>query len=366
MKITRKSGKFTFGVIVLLAGLFSGGCSLSYLYDEDLLMGQWYFGDDYNDDYLVFYSDHTGDYSHRFANIFSGYYNYSLGTFTWTSDPDSKQITANITYEDGSQEAKVWKYYLKDVDGTNHLDLKDSSGDEEFVPTAYGIAGKLDVIQTYVSPDSKPHSIAFDGTYLWLIGDANNLIYKLNGDCQVVSTINPGLDYEYHFSIMDIYSYGLVYYNNYLYALAKTDTSLIYKIDPSSGTVVSTISKGGSESLGMTVLNDQFWVIGASYVNGEVNSVNLDQYDLSGNKLNSYSSWIVSGLALKDDTVWGFEDDCWFQRGSVLSEIDASNGSISTASRYRGPAKECEGVTYDGTYFWVVSGTNIYKTIMVE
>ena len=80
---------------------------------------------------------------------------------------------------------------------------------------------QLTVISSFASPDSSPYDLTWDGTNLWLAGDINSSIYKLNPNTGAVIS---------SFASPDRYPSGLAWDGTNLWLAGNMNRS-IYKLD---------------------------------------------------------------------------------------------------------------------------------------
>ena len=107
------------------------------------------------------------------------------------------------------------------------------------------------IISSFPGAPESNHGLAFDGTYFWVSGDyhADDNIYKLDDDGNVIDTItNPGGDYSGGMTWKDGYLWISVYYPN--------SQPNIHKIDPSDGSILSSLTSVGTQPQGLAFIDD--------------------------------------------------------------------------------------------------------------
>jgi hypothetical protein len=60
-----------------------------------------------------------------------------------------------------------------------------------FLLPVVNIAGSVNVLSSFYSPDWFPNGLAWDGNYLWLLGGHYDTFYKLSTDGSVISSFTP-------------------------------------------------------------------------------------------------------------------------------------------------------------------------------
>ncbi|MDE4542252.1 hypothetical protein [Thermoanaerobacterium sp. R66] len=143
---------------------------------------------------------------------------------------------------------------------------------------------------SFSSPDSWPYGLAWDGTNLWLTGFNTQKIYKLNPSTGAVIS---------SFSSPDSWPYGLAWDGTNLW-LAGVNTQKIYKLNPSTGAVISSFSSPDSSPYGLAWDGTNLWLAG-------VNTKKIYKLNPStGAVISSFSSPDSSphGLAWDGTNLW--------------------------------------------------------------
>jgi outer membrane protein assembly factor BamB len=109
---------------------------------------------------------------------------------------------------------------------------------------------------SFASPDSSPRGLAWDGTNLWLAGNSTDKIYKLNPSTgEVISS----------FASPDSLPQGLAWDGTNLW-LAGDSTDKIYKLNPSTGEVISSFASPDSSPRGLAWDGTNLWLAGDNNV----------------------------------------------------------------------------------------------------
>ena len=91
--------------------------------------------------------------------------------------------------------------------------------------------GAAEILNSFSSPATRPKDLAWDGSYLWNIDYWSNLIYKIDpSNGSVVHTIP---------SPHPSYPNGLAWDGNNLWVGAGNSNCMIYKINPQNGDVIT-------------------------------------------------------------------------------------------------------------------------------
>jgi sugar lactone lactonase YvrE len=115
-------------------------------------------------------------------------------------------------------------------------DQSHESGWSDVLAVNVTASGGMSWEEVFSAPAAKPDGIAWDGTYIWLTGETNRRIYKVNpANGAVVSSIPSP----------NTLPTGLAWDGSYLW-VADAASYEIYKLDPSSGSVVSSFSAPGT------------------------------------------------------------------------------------------------------------------------
>ncbi|MDI3311579.1 MAG: hypothetical protein QJR05_09180 [Thermoanaerobacterium sp.] len=107
---------------------------------------------------------------------------------------------------------------------------------------------------SFSSPDSYPYGLAWDGTNLWLAGGNTQKIYKLNPSTGAVIS---------SFSSPDGYPFGLTWDGTNLWLVGR-NTQKIYKLNPSTGAVISSFSSPDSAPYGLGWDGTNLWLAGSN------------------------------------------------------------------------------------------------------
>lgn len=214
----------------------------------------------------------------------------------------------------------------------------------------------LTVADTIPTPNDFPRGLAWDGTYLWVAGFDSGianwqyLIYKIDpSDGSVVSTIQAPL---YGTSTCD--PSGLAWDSDgKLWVANQAGTRDIYRVEPSTGTILQTIDPAATpEDLAWNGVN--LWAcvlqVGDDYV-----------YEID-----PFTGALVSQIQpaigeLRGATFVG--DSLWLANNSTgtLYEYDTAGNQLSsgTVTGIGSPT----GMAWDGTYLWVLDAADelIYK-----
>ena len=171
--------------------------------------------------------------------------------------------------------------------------------------------GLLEPNYTYfASPDREPRGLTWDGQYLWLAGDSQRRIYKLNPSTgEVISS----------FASPNSYPRGLTWDGQYLW-LAGYSPKRIYKLNPSTGEVISSFAGPDGVPEGLAWDGQYLWLAGD----------NPDRLY----KLNPSTGEVISSFASPDSFPEGLAWDgqyLWLAGGYRLYKLNPSTGEVITS-----------------------------------
>ena len=90
-----------------------------------------------------------------------------------------------------------------------------------FLKVDYTVAAPFEIVNTFEAPqDSSPRGLAWDGTYLWLSDDAQDMIYKLTTNGEVVTSFAWPSEFG-------TAPYGLTWDGEYLRIVSNSDDKIL-------------------------------------------------------------------------------------------------------------------------------------------
>jgi outer membrane protein assembly factor BamB len=192
---------------------------------------------------------------------------------------------------------------------------------------------------SFSSPDSAPYGLAWDGTNLWLAGYNTQKIYKLNPSTGAVIS---------SFSSPDSWPYGLAWDGTNLW-LAGRSTQKIYKLNPSTGAVISSFSSPDSWPYGLAWDGTNLWLAGGN------------QQKIY--KINPSTGAIISSFSSPDSSPRGLAWDgtnLWLAGANTqkIYKLNPSTGAV--ISSFSSPDSWPYGLAWDGTNLWL-AGANTQK-----
>ncbi|ORX22384.1 hypothetical protein BVF91_11980 [Thermoanaerobacterium sp. PSU-2] len=192
---------------------------------------------------------------------------------------------------------------------------------------------------SFSSPDSSSYGLAWDGTNLWLAGGNTQKIYKLNPSTGAVIS---------SFSSPDSYPYGLAWDGANLW-LAGYNTQKIYKLNPSTGAVISSFSSPDSYPYGLAWDGANLWLAGN-------NTKKIY-------KLNPSTGAVISSFSSPDSWPYGLAWDganLWLAGNNTkkIYKLNPSTGAV--ISSFSSPDSWPYGLAWDGANLWL-AGNNTKK-----
>jgi hypothetical protein len=177
------------------------------------------------------------------------------------------------------------------------------------------------------------HGMTYDGAVLWMVGRDTNLIYRVDAtDGSVLTTIpSPTTATD---------GTGLTYDGSSLWYTHDQSPRMIYEVDPADGTVLSSFAApGGGDSTGLAWDGTYLWNTGF----GE----NIYQLDTAGNVQTSFTAPTDTpeGMTYANGYLWtiGYYN--------TLYKLDPADGTI--VASYSTPPASLYGLTSDGTNRWL-------------
>ena len=201
------------------------------------------------------------------------------------------------------------------------------------------VAGSVNVMSSFYSPDWFPNGLAWDGNYLWLLGGHYDTFYKISTDGSVISYFTPAEPGEKNGN-------GAAFDGTNLWGIFLESTSSpgeVYEYT-TSGTYVSSFLCPGIWHFGMTWDGNNLWISCPG-------SQMIYEMSTEGTVLSSFSishtgvgdmAWNGTHLfytAKEDKLIVEVTTD-----GTVVDTYDVSG--ISSGMR---PT----ALTFDGNNFWV-------------
>ena len=187
----------------------------------------------------------------------------------------------------------------------------------------------LELTDTIDSPLTLPYGLTFDGTHLWLMGQVDTTVYKLDTSGNVLDSfpfpcyISPG---------------DLAFDGTYLWA-TSVHQEKIHQIS-TSGDLITTIDAPGNDTAGLACDGNYLWTTSSNTTNNTVYKI-----DRSGNVITSFDSPGngFKGLAFDGTYLWHVDATSHMlykfdREGNVRGNIRATAGRV--ADRTKGP---CNG-----------------------
>jgi hypothetical protein len=213
----------------------------------------------------------------------------------------------------------------------------------------------ISIITTYdISSVPDVEDIYYYNSNLYLLSHITSTIYKYNTSGQLVSSIPVSLNF---FSSYIVRSAALTIYNNNIWITALNDSAKFYLLNISDGSIVGDVPRYSFNCLAMCYDNNYFWMIqnGGSYIH---------KLDTIGNNISTFyysdSDQLFLGITVKDNYLYA-------AYATEIRKIDPVNGSIINKGMIGNGTAEYTvcGLTYDGTYFWVVTNSQYLRKVSI-
>ncbi|RMI25200.1 MAG: T9SS C-terminal target domain-containing protein [Calditrichaeota bacterium] len=198
------------------------------------------------------------------------------------------------------------------------------------------------VIRTFPSPTPHLADLTWDGTYLYLLGLTDHIIYKLDpNNGNVLGTISTGITG----------ALGLTYRNGHFWVSVVSDNTL-RELD-ANGQVIRTVSIPSQQAIGIEWDGQTFRVADSGAPDEEILQV-----DTLGNLLSSFLFPGDSpfGLTWDGNTIWCADNNL----GGVATvyQFDPVTGNIITSFPCPNGGGAVNGLAWDGQYLWVADQSN--------
>jgi DNA-binding beta-propeller fold protein YncE len=200
------------------------------------------------------------------------------------------------------------------------------------------------IINAFPSPTASPGDLAFDGTYLWVEGYLDSVLYKISPQTgAVIGTIPTNITRPY----------GLEFANGFLWVV-DTDNKLIQQVDPANGNVIAMFptpcTSASSYPGGLAWDGQSFW-------NNDLMSTNPNPFDslyqitASGQLIQQHLAYgtTATGLAWDGQYLWSSDNlsqeiyKINTNTFAVLDTIPAPGGMFPN------------GLASDGASLWVAN-----------
>jgi len=197
------------------------------------------------------------------------------------------------------------------------------------IPTGYAATG--DVISSFPAPDGNAFGLAWDGTNLWVAGNATDAIYEVTTAGAVVSSFatDPA-------AVMT----GLTWDGASLW-LADDAAGSLSELS-TVGSILSVIPAPGGTPRGLTWDGTNLWVADKTGSNQRIYEV-------------TRAGTVVSSFAAPSDQSRGLTWD-----GTYLWHVDKEADVVhqltttgTVVSSFLTPCGAARGITFDGTNFWI-------------
>lgn len=203
-------------------------------------------------------------------------------------------------------------------------------------PTSYTFES-MNIVDSFDSPGSDPLGLAYDGTYLWNVDSANNMLYKLETTGGVVES----------FDTPTYNAKGLVYLGNYLWISTLTNKR-IYKLDM-SGNALGYITGPGNNITDLGSDGYYLWC-------ADTDQDKIYQINTAGSISFSFDAPAgnPTGLTYDGEYLWIAD--------AATRKIYKTDTAGTILETYASPGNNPTGLAYDGTYLWNADlSDTIYK-----
>ena len=275
----------------------------------------------------------------------------SIGSTVYTSSKLYKNIGPIIGWCDKSSVSTLWdtqgvintiESYWSNRRVRWVFDFSTQNANGTFQKIVWGDGGieyTLGTLQSINHPARTGRGIAWDGKYLWTIGEYERLIYQID-------PITGSVFKYYPVQWGMAYPQSIAYDGNYLWITAADGK--IRKINPKTGALMDQLP--GSYTSGIT------W--DGSYLRvANNNTYTIDKIDSSnGNLINSIpypqDAYIIIDIAWDGDNLWYIDRGTY--SGNKLYKINPDTGEVLAKISSGSNVSKFVGVTCDDTSLWVI------------
>jgi DNA-binding beta-propeller fold protein YncE len=205
------------------------------------------------------------------------------------------------------------------------------------------------VVLSFPSPGPSPQGLAWDGSYLWLVDDSTDMIYKINPINGQVDTsfTSPGSDPK-----------GLTFEGIYLWSL-DNELDKIFKLNLENGSIIKFLELSHNRCTALTWDGTHLW---SSFFAGF--SSRVFRIDPETGITDTFFYGHAEGLTFDGTYLWTLNSQWGFGKGFVMKRTIPSGDLIEW---FRTPGKYPTGLTFDGIYFWLTdSGTDTIDKISLK
>ena len=204
------------------------------------------------------------------------------------------------------------------------------------------------VILQFPSPDTYSGGLAWDGLALWNSGIFTRMIYQLDpSDGTVLSSYDSGIEGLR----------GLTFGDDHLW-VSSWNTETIYELVPADGTIVASFpAPFAGKPSGLAWDDGVLWIAEEDGLIYRVDPV-------TGQILSSIppppsNAFNPRGLAWDGTNLWA-----GYQTDGLIYKLDPANGNVRAA--FDAPSGELQqGLTFDGRFLWSTGGDNVIYQINV-
>ncbi|MFQ5582972.1 MAG: FlgD immunoglobulin-like domain containing protein [Calditrichia bacterium] len=203
------------------------------------------------------------------------------------------------------------------------------------------------LLKTLPSPTNQLSDLTWDGSYLYLLGLSNHVIYQIDTtDGSVVNTINTGISG----------ALGLTYKDGYFWLSVISDNSL-KKIDQ-NGSVIKSVAIPANQNIGIEWDGTYFRIADSGSPDEKILTV-----DSLGNLVGSFLFPGDSpfGLTWDGNTIWCADNH--MSGVAMIYQFEPSTGTVITSFPCPNGGGAANGLAWDGEHLWIADQSNdlIYK-----
>jgi len=197
--------------------------------------------------------------------------------------------------------------------------------------------------------------LTWDGSYLWTSSALADIIYKVDPSTgSIISSIaSPGTD-----------PHGLTWDGIYLWNV-DSSSKTIFQLDPTDGSIIASFQNPAIAAIsdnphGLAFDGSNLWLAGSSIntifklnpLNGDI----IQSFDLG------YSEGGAWGLAWDGVNLWNSHPRGVEFGVGFLHSIDPATGNILSTDNAPGTKANWNyGLAWDGSFLWMADSTKIYK-----
>ena len=205
------------------------------------------------------------------------------------------------------------------------------------------------VVKQFNSPTSQLADLTWDGSYLYLLGLTDHIIYQIDpANGQVLGSTATGISG----------ALGLTWFDGHFWVSVISDHT-VKKLNV-NGSILKSVPVPAGQNIGMEWDGSALWIADSKSPDEKILQV-----DTLGTLLHSFLFPGDSpfGLTWDGSTVWCANNQ--MSGGATIYQFDPATGAVLTSFPCPNGGSAANGLTWDGQYLWIADNTNdkIYQVV---